>query len=157
MTKKYPSVIDEKTVTRSTGSIYPPPLNEQVKGRSRARLGDLFGLDQFGVNVVTLAPGAWSSHRHAHQTEDEFIYVTDGEITLGDDDGHHVMTAGMCAGFKAGTGNGHHLKNLSAAPASYIEIGSRYVKDDVTYLDVDMHAAKTDGTWKVTKKDGTAF
>jgi uncharacterized cupin superfamily protein len=157
MNKKYPSVVDQAIVQRSTGSIYPAPLNEQVKGRARARLGDLFGLDQFGVNLVTLAPGAWSSHRHAHETEDEFVYVIEGEITLGDDAGDHLMTAGMCAGFKAATGNGHHLKNMSSAPASYLEIGSRYKKDHVTYSDVDMQASKQDGTWVVTKKDGTAF
>jgi uncharacterized cupin superfamily protein len=157
VTQKYPAAIDALAVEKKTGSVYPAPLNEAVKGRARARLGDLFGLDQFGVNLVTLAPGAWSSHRHHHQTEDEFIYVLEGEVVLRDDDGEHVLKPGMCAGFKASSGIGHHLKNHGSAPVTYLEIGSRLAKDRVTYPDVDMRAEKDDGTWRITKKDGSAF
>jgi uncharacterized cupin superfamily protein len=140
---------------KSTG--YPEPYRAQVSGRARAALGNLFGLDQFGVNIVTLDPGSWSSFRHWHQTEDEFVYVLDGEVTLADDDGDHVMTAGMCAGFKAGTPNGHHLKNISDKPATYLEVGTRNKVDRSTYSDVDMIAEKTDGTWRFVKRDGSAF
>jgi uncharacterized cupin superfamily protein len=155
---KKPSTVRVTDLPVKTGSLYPPPHNEAVLKRSRwAGLGDVFGLDQFGVNVVTLEAGAWSSQRHWHAEEDEFVYVLEGEVTLADDHGDHLMTAGMCAGFKANNGNGHHLKNLSDKPAVYIEVGSRKAKDNVTYSDIDMLAAKDGGPWKFTKKDGSAF
>jgi uncharacterized cupin superfamily protein len=144
-------------VPRKTGTGYPAPHSAQVKGRARAVLGNLFGLDQFGVNFVTLAPGAWSSHRHWHEGEDEFIYVLDGEVVLVDDTGEHSMRPGMCAGFKAGNGNGHHLKNLSGAPASYLEVGTRFSSDSAHYSDIDMMAIKRDGVFRFAKKDGSNF
>lgn len=158
MSNKKPSAVRVNTLPVKTGSGYPPPHNEKVLGRSRwAGLGDVFGLDQFGVNVVTLEPGAWSSQRHWHAEEDEFVYVLEGEITLSDDHGDHLMTAGMCAGFKANNDNGHHLKNLSDKPAVYIEVGSRKSRDNVTYSDIDMMAVKDGGPWKFIKKDGSGF
>ncbi len=158
MSEKRPSTVVVSTLPLKTGSAYPPPHNQEVLGRSRwAGLGDLFGLDQFGVNVVTLLPGAWSSHRHWHAQEDEFVYMLEGEVTLVDDAGDHVMTPGMCAGFKAGNGNGHHLKNVSDKPAVYLEMGSRKTVESVTYSDIDMMAAKNGGPWKYVKKDGNDF
>jgi uncharacterized cupin superfamily protein len=158
MTKLSPATVLVQDLPTKKGSGYPPPHNKNVEGRSRwAGLGDVFGLDQFGVNVVTLEPGAWSSQRHWHAEEDEFVYVLKGEVTLGDDSGDHLMTAGMCAGFKSNNGNGHHLKNLSGKPAVYLEIGSRKTKDSVTYGDIDMMAVKDGGPWKFTKKDGSSF
>jgi uncharacterized cupin superfamily protein len=155
---QFPSAIRVADLPVKTGSGYPAPHNEKVSGRSRwAGLGNLFGLDQFGVNVVTLDPGSWSSHRHWHAEEDEFVYVLAGEVVLGDDSGDHVMTPGMCAGFKANNGNGHHLKNLSDKPATYLEIGTRKSKDHVTYSDIDMLAVKDGGPWRFTKKDGSGF
>jgi uncharacterized cupin superfamily protein len=155
--RKSPSTIRLEDVQRKTSSGYPPPLNEAVKGRDRAVLGNLFGLDQFGVNVVTLDPGAWSSHRHWHEGEDEFVYVLEGELVLGDDAGDHPMSAGMCAGFKAGSGNGHHLKNISNAPATYLEVGTRLQDDKAHYSDVDMLAVKKAGAFTFVKKDGSVF
>jgi uncharacterized cupin superfamily protein len=98
-------VVIAADVPRKTSTGYPAPYRDKVAGRARAALGNLFGLDQFGVNIVTLDPGSWSSFRHWHQTEDEFVYVLDGEVVLANDAGDHVMTAGMCAGFKAGACN----------------------------------------------------
>jgi uncharacterized cupin superfamily protein len=144
-------------VPRKIATGYPAPYRDQLAGRARAALGNLFGLDQFGVNIVTLEPGSWSSMRHWHQTEDEFIYVLDGELLLGNDAGDHVMTAGMCAGFKAGEANGHHLKNLSDKPATYLEVGTRNMVDRSTYSDVDMAGQKQDGNWRFTKRDGSGF
>jgi uncharacterized cupin superfamily protein len=153
-----PSTVIVKNLPTKSSSGYPPPYNKNVEGRSRwAGLGDVFGLDQFGVNVVTLQPGAWSSHRHWHMQEDEFVYVLEGEVTLADDAGDHVMTPGMCAGFKANNGNGHHLKNLSDKPAVYLEVGSRKASDHVTYSDIDMLALKDGGPWRFVKKDGSGF
>ncbi len=155
--RKTPSTVHADAVQRQTGSRYPSPLNEPVNGRARAALGNLFGLDQVGVNVVTLAPGSWSSHRHWHEGEDEFVYVLDGELVLGDDAGDHLMTAGMCAGFKAGNGNGHHLKNMSKAPVTYLEVGTRLRDDKARYSDVDMLAIKQAGVFRFVKKDGSGF
>ncbi len=155
--KKIPSAVKSDEVQRKTSSGYPPPLNEAVKGRARAALGNLFGLDQFGVNLVTLSPGSWSSHRHWHEGEDEFVYILDGELVLGDDSGDHLMTAGMCAGFKAGNGNGHHLKNMGNAPATYLEVGTRLRDDKARYSDVNMLAIKQAGEMRFVKKDGSAF
>jgi uncharacterized cupin superfamily protein len=158
MSDMKPSTVVVKNLPVKSGSGYPPPHNKKVAGRSRwAGLGDHFALDQFGVNIVTLEAGAWSSQRHWHAEEDEFVYVLEGEVTLADDAGDHVMTAGMCAGFKAGNGNGHHLKNLSDKPVVYLEIGSRKAKDHVTYSDIDMLAIKDGGPWKFVKKDGSRF
>jgi uncharacterized cupin superfamily protein len=154
---KKQSVIDALALPQTTGTGYPPAYRKEVESRARARIGELFGLDQFGVNIVTLPPGAWSSHRHWHAEEDEFIYILEGEITLVDDAGSHVMTTGMCAGFKANSGNGHHLKNLSSKPATYIEVGSRKASDKVMYSDIDMMAVKDGGPWAFLKKDGSGL
>ena len=151
------SVVKLADVARKTSSGYPQPYNEAVKGRARAVLGNFFGLDQFGVNVVTLAPGSWSSQRHWHEGEDEFVYVLDGQIVLVDDAGEHIMTSGMCAGFKAGNSNGHHLKNLSSLPASYLEIGARLQNDKAHFSDIDMVAIKEDGAFRFVKRDGSEF
>jgi len=126
--------------------------------RSKFILGDVFGLDQFGVNLVTLPPGAWSSQRHWHQNEDEFIYVISGELVLADDDGEHLLKPGMCAGFKANNGNGHHLKNLSDQPAQYLEVGTRSENEVAWYSDIDMMVKDyPDGTSRYTRKDGSDF
>jgi uncharacterized cupin superfamily protein len=156
-TKKLSTIVAMDMPTQ-TESGYPAPFHEQVDGRSRwGGLGDVFGLDQFGVNVVTLKPGAWSSHRHWHAQEDEFVYVLEGEVTLADDQGDHVMLPGMCAGFKANSGNGHHLKNLSNKNAVYLAMGSRKTTDQVVYSDIDMKADKDGGPWRFSKKDGSKY
>jgi uncharacterized cupin superfamily protein len=157
MMPKPPSIIDGLAVRKKTGSTYPDQYRSQVVARARARLGDLFDLTQFGVNIVTLPPGAWSSHRHWHAQEDEFVYVLEGELTLVDDAGEHEMKPGMCAGFKANNRNGHHLKNQSPKPATYLEVGARLDSDHVTYSDIDMQAVKEQGPWQFIKKDGSKF
>jgi uncharacterized cupin superfamily protein len=155
---KPPSILDANAVPKKRGSGYPEIHRKEVMGRARAKLGDHFSLTQFGVNIVTLDPGTWSSHRHWHATEDEFIHVLDGEVTLVDDEGAHVLGPGMCAGFKAGSGNGHQLQNKSAKPCTYLEVGTRADADEVTYSDIDMKALKSKGgDWRFVKKDGTDF
>ena len=151
------STLDPKTLVPRTGTIYPPEFAGPLQGRAKRALGDVFGLAQFGVNLTTLAPSSWSAQRHWHEKEDEFVYVVEGEITLIDDAGEHVLKPGMCAGFKAGVTNGHHLVNKSSSPATYIEIGTRSAVENSHYPDVDMKAGKIDGKWVVTKKDGTGF
>jgi uncharacterized cupin superfamily protein len=155
---KVRAFIDANAVEKKQGSGYPDIYRKQVIGRARARLGDRFGLTQFGVNMVTLEPGTWSSHRHWHVAEDEFIHVIDGEVTLVDDEGAHILGPGMCAGFKAGIANGHQLQNNSTRPCIYLEVGTRADTDEVTYSDIDMKAIKAPGgDWRFTKKDGTEF
>jgi len=124
---------------------YPGPLADPLSGREKCKLGDLIGLTQFGVNIATLPPGVWSSQRHWHANEDEFVYVLEGEIVLVEDAGEVVLKPGDAAGFKANSGNGHCLINRGTRTARYLEVGTRAVKDTVMYSDVDMRLER-DGT-----------
>lgn len=157
MAEKPPLKLTAADVTPRVGSNYPPDLAKVVAGRAKRVLGDKFGLDQFGVNHVTLAPGAQSAHRHWHEVEDEFVYVLSGEITLRTDEGETLLTPGMCAGFKAGVPNGHCLVNLGTAPAAYLEIGTRSMTETAHYPDADLKAGKVDGKYWFTRKDASAL
>jgi len=122
-----------------TGSGYPPPYDAPCTQRRRVRLGDAAGLTQFGVNLLRLPPGAWSSQRHWHTAEDEFVYVVEGEVVLVTDGGEETLRAGDCAGFRAGDADGHHLQNRSTRDAVLLEIGSRRPETDaVAYPGCDM-------------------
>ncbi len=151
------STLDPLTIAPRVGTNYPAQHADVLAGREKRVLGDKFGLTQFGVNLTTLAPGSWSAHRHWHEKEDEFILVLEGEITLVDDLGDHILRKGMCAGFKAGIANGHCLVNKSKQPATYIEIGTRSPEEIAHYPDIDMKAVKTAGKFMMTKKDGNPF
>jgi len=121
------------------GSDYPAPYDEPCKDRKRQRLGDMAGLTQFGINLLRLPPGTWSSQRHWHTAEDEFVWVLQGEVVLVTDEGEHLLRAGECAGFAAGIPNGHHLQNRSAQDALLLEVGSRRLAEDgCDYPDIDM-------------------
>ncbi len=154
---KAPTAINSTDAPKREGSRYPAPHNEPCMHRTKHVLGDVFGLDQFGVNLAILQPGAWSSQRHWHENEDEFIYVVEGMITLSDDDGDHLLSPGMCAGFKAGNGNGHCLKNLTDKPVKYLEVGTRSANDTAWYSDIDMKVEVLNRVNTYTKKDGTPF
>ena len=147
--------IDVAAVPRRKGSDYPPPFEAPCAARTRQRLGDAGSLRDFGVNLMTLPPGGWSSQRHWHSHEDELVYVLDGEVTLVEDGGETVLRAGECAAFRKGTGNGHHLINRSGVTAVYLEVGSRRPQDLTTYSDIDMMASNTDGRY--VHKDGTPY
>jgi uncharacterized cupin superfamily protein len=138
-----------------TGSIYPEPYASQMAGRSSQRLGDLAGLTQFGVNIVTLAPGAAASLRHWHLREDEFAMVLEGELTLIEDAGEVVMHAGDCAAWKAGVPNGHRFVNRSAAPARFLVVGTKAETEVATYSDVDMQIHIAGGKARFTYHDGS--
>jgi uncharacterized cupin superfamily protein len=120
------------------GSGYPAPYDAPCQSRSRRRLADAFGLSQFGVNLLEMPPGAWSSQRHWHERQDELIYVLEGEVTLVTDEGETLLTSGMTAGFRAGSGNGHHLVNRSAATVRVLEIGTRTEEEVAHYPDIGM-------------------
>jgi uncharacterized cupin superfamily protein len=117
---------------------YPDPFHKPLEGRSRRRLGNAVGLSQFGVNLTTLTPGAWSSQRHWHRNEDEFVYVLSGELTLVENQGETVLKPGDAAGWKADGGNGHCLINRGHRDAVYLEVGTRQPHDTVVYSDIDM-------------------
>lgn len=125
-------------------------------GRVKRPLGDLFGLASFGVNHVTLPPGAISALHHRHSVQEEFVLVLSGEVTLIHDAGETLLTPGMCAGFPAG-GTAHHLVNRSAAKATYLEVGDRRPGDSVDYPQDDLQAVRTDSGWQFTRKDGTPY
>jgi uncharacterized cupin superfamily protein len=141
---------------RARASSYPPDLARKVAGREKRSLGDLFGLANFGVNLTRLTPGAASSLRHAHSAQDEFVYILDGEPVLLTDAGETQLRPGMCAGFKAGTGDAHCLVNRGERDVVYLEIGNRSPGDAATYPDDDLKAEMgADGKWVYSRKDGS--
>jgi len=146
---------------RARPSNYPAAirnwLDAKLAGRQKHPLGDHFGLRNFGVNLTRLAPGAISALRHAHTLQDEFIYMLEGTPTLITDAGETLLTPGMCAGFRAGSGDAHRLVNRSAADVVYLEIGDRTPDDQVSYPDDDLAATLADGQWRFTHKDGTPY
>lgn len=137
-----------------TGSDYPAPHNAPCLARIRRALGDAFGLSQFGVNLLDLPPGTWSSQRHWHEQQDEFVYVLEGEVVLVTDEGETVLTPGMTAGFRAGSGNGHHLVNRSNRIARVLEVGTRTVEEVAHYSDIDMMVREDASGWGYFTKDG---
>jgi uncharacterized cupin superfamily protein len=152
MTKK----IDVDSTKTVTGSRYPPPYDEPCRGRFRRILGDAAGISGFGVNLTRLPAGSWSSQRHWHSAEDEFIYVLEGELVLVTDSGEEILRAGDCAGFKAGIPDGHHLQNRTAKDSVFLEVGSRRPGDDeVGYSDIDLKVPK--GHAGFTHADGRPY
>jgi uncharacterized cupin superfamily protein len=152
-----PATVDPRTITPRTATVYPPEFAGAVKGREKRALGDFFGLTQYGVNLTTLAPGSWSAHRHWHENEDEFVFVVEGEITLIDDAGEHLLKPGMCAGFKSGVRNGHHLVNKTNTPVTYLEIGTRAQVERAYYSEADMFFEKDGAKTTVTRRNGAPF
>ena len=154
------SKIDRTTAPSSAGSRYPAPFDEPCRGRRWLRLGDAANLTQFGVNLVHLAPGVWSSQRHWHSHEDEFAYVLEGEVVLLTDAGETPLVAGDCAGFKAGTRDGHCFQNRSQREAVLLVVGSRIDADHGEYPDIDLafrEGRYAGGPPPFTHKDGTPY
>lgn len=143
---------------RTKPSNYPEPFASRMAGREKRPLGDIFGLSNFGVNLTRLAPGAVSSLRHAHSRQDEFIYVLQGRPVLHTDAGETELAPGMCAGFKAGNGDAHHLINRGSEDVVYLEVGDRSAGDAGVYPDDDIQAVLgADGKWHFTHKDDTPY
>jgi uncharacterized cupin superfamily protein len=154
----YPvALVAEEAPPRTKPSNYPEPFFSRMKGRLKRPLGDLFGLTNFGVNLTTLSPGAVSALRHAHSKQDEFVYILRGHPTLVTDEGRTRLSPGMCAGFKAGTGNGHHLVNETTEDVVYLEAGDRTPGDEGSYPDDDLKAKLVDGRWTFVHKDGRPY
>ena len=144
--------IDQAPVRTGTG--YPAPFDSPCRERVRSRLGDAAGLTQFGVNLLRLPPGQWSSQRHWHSAEDEFVYVLEGEGVLVTDAGEQGLRPGDCAGFPAGAADGHHIQNRSDHELVLLEVGSRRPEDVCDYPDLDMIAP---GKGRYVRRDGTAY
>ncbi len=153
-----PPAFDPMSIAPVTGTRYPEPLKGKVALRQRRALGDAGGLTQFGVNLTTLPPGAWSAHRHWHHREDEFVYVVAGELTLITDAGEQVLGPGMAACFPAGKADGHHLVNRTDRDARYLEIGTRAKGEKAEYPDVDLALeTEPDGTRRFVHKNGDPY
>jgi uncharacterized cupin superfamily protein len=152
------AVVAAEVAPRARPSFYPEPFASRVAGRQKRALGDVFGLRNFGVNLTRLAPNAISALRHAHTVQDELIYVLEGHPTLITDAGETLLAPGMCAGFRAGSGDAHHLINRTSSDVLYIEIGDRNPGDSASYPDDDIAAALDEnGKWRFTRKDGSAY
>ena len=148
--------IDKDKVPVRKGSAYPAPYDEPCRERVRLRLGDAAGLTDFGVNLLRLPPGSWSSQRHWHAAEDEFVYVLEGEVVLVTNAGEERLRAGDCAGFKAGVADGHHLRNESGREAVLLEVGARKPgAEAVDYPDIDLRLPK--GSTGYSHKDGKPY
>ncbi len=149
--------IEIANLPTDTRTNYPPPLKSSVEGRSRKRLGNAVGLDQFGVNLTTLRPGAASALRHWHENEDELVYVVQGELALVEDDGETVLKPGDAAGFKANVANGHQLVNRTAQDAVYLEIGTRSRRERAHYPDVDLSMERDEAGARYLHKNGEPY
>jgi len=159
MTDSFPAaVVACEAPLRAKASNYPEPFASRMQGREKRPLGDLFGLANFGVNLTRLRPGAASALRHAHTKQDEFVYVLAGEPTLITDSGEKRLLPGMCAGFRGGSGDAHHLVNRTQSDVVYLEVGDRTPGDGVAYPDDDIQAVlASDGKWKFAHKSGVPY
>ena len=156
MTK--PSGFDPLSLPESNASSYPEPYRGANLQRWNRRAGDHAGLTHFGVNLTRIVPGGQSSHRHWHKMQDEFVYVLEGGAVLVTEAGEEVLKAGMCAGFPAGSPNGHQFLNRSTSDALLLVVGDRTATEEVVYPDIDMHGrTDADGRLRFTRKDGTDF
>ncbi len=144
-------------VSEITGNGYPPPLDRIAEGRTKRKVSDHAGLNDYGINITALPPGGWSAQRHWHEQEDEFIYIMSGELVLVTDDGEETVTAGHMMGFPKGYKNGHHLVNRSNENAVYMEIGTRCRDEVCHYPDVDLYMEMKNGEDIFTHKDGTPY
>jgi len=151
------AIVAAEAPARAKASNYPEPFASRMMLRQKRPLGDLFGLKNFGINLTRIAPGGASALRHAHTKQDEFIYILEGRPTLVTEAGRTPLEPGMCAGFRGGSGDAHHLVNETDEDVVYLEAGDRLPGDSATYPDDDIVAEAVDGKWRFTHKDGTPY
>lgn len=153
-----PPAFDPALLKESNATTYPAPYDKDNLKRYNRRLGDHAGITHYGVVLTRIVPGGQSSHRHAHATQDEFVYVLEGTPVLETDAGAQPLSPGMCAGFPAGTGDAHRFRNLTDRDVLLLVVGDRSPNDDVRYPDVDLHlASQPDGSRRFLHKDGTPY
>lgn len=155
--KKQPAVYATDIAPRTRTSFYPEPFASRLVGREKRQLGDFFGLQNFGVNLTRLTPGAISALRHSHSKQDEFIYILQGKPTLHTDEASIQLAPGMCSGVKAGSGLACNLENMTHDDVLYLEIGDRTAGDEAIYPDDDLQAIHRQGKWHFVHKDGTPY
>jgi uncharacterized cupin superfamily protein len=154
----YPiAIVAADAAPRAKPSNYPEPFASRMTARVKRTLGDVFGLAAFGVNLTRIAPGGVSALRHAHTVQDEFVYILEGRPVLVTDEGRTELAPGMCAGFRAGTGNGHQLVNETDRDVVYLEVGDRPREEEATYPDDDLKAVVSDGRLRFLHRDGTPY
>jgi len=154
----YPvAIVAAEAPPKARATSYPEPFASRMAGRRKHPLGDVFGLKNFGVNLTRLVPGGISALRHAHTRQDEFVYIVQGRPTLHTDEGRTSLAPGMCAGFRAGTGNAHRLINETDEDVVYLEVGDRTPGDEGSYPDDDLKATLVDGGWQFVHKDGSPY
>lgn len=156
MALKLPA-LDPATVEERRRSSYPEPFRSRMGDRAKRALGEACGLEAFGVNLVTLGPGGQSALRHWHTLEDEFVYVLEGEVMLVTSDGEQRLTAGMCAGYRAGRRDGHHMINRGERPVRYLEVGTRVQGDNAFYPDDDFMWCESEEGVYAAHKDGRRY
>lgn len=158
MTQPKPPAFDPADVAESNATGYPEPYRAAAAKRFNRRLGAHAGLKNFGVNITRIVPGGQSSHRHAHSTQDEFVYVLSGETVLETNGGAQTLGPGMCAGFRAGAGDAHRFLNRTDADVLLLVVGDKSANDEVSYPDIDMQGKLgADGKFSFTRKDGSSF
>ena len=156
MEKKKP-VLALDVPVNTAPSLYPEPFASLVAGREKRQLGNYFGLNNFGINLTRLKPGAISALRHAHTKQDEFMYILEGRPTLHTNDGKVQLSPGMCVGYPAGGGNANNLINETDEDVLYLEIGDRTPGDSAVYPDDDLQVEQVDGKWVFSHKDGSPY
>lgn len=150
-----PAIASRDVAPAKVQSILPAPLASRFSGRERRRLGEHFGLANFGVNLTRLSPNAISAFRHAHKTQDEFVYILEGHPTLHTNAGATQLSPGMCVGFRAGNGDAHNLSNDTLEDVWYLEIGDRSPGDEATYPEEDLRGTLHGTSWVFTRKNGS--
>jgi uncharacterized cupin superfamily protein len=145
--------VDLESIEQVNRTGYPPPFNQEVAGRWYRRLAPATGLTDFGASHVVLKPGAWSSQRHWHDGEDEFLVMLSGEAVLVEDEGRTILGAGDIAAWPKGTGNGHHLRNESESDCSFVVVGGG-TNTGGGYSDIDMLFTADN---RYVHKDGTPY
>jgi uncharacterized cupin superfamily protein len=158
MSKPKPPAFDPQDIAESNATLYPEAYRAGAAKRFNRRLGKHAGLTNFGVNITRIEPGGQSAYRHAHKTQDEFVYVLSGEVVMETNSGAQTLGPGMCAGFPAGTGEAHRFVNNSQSDVVLLVVGDKSPNDEVTYPYIDMHGKMgADGKYTFTRKDGTPF
>jgi uncharacterized cupin superfamily protein len=156
MTAKAGTTFDPAVVPESNATVLPEPFKAVNMQRFNRRIGDHAGLKNYGVLLTRIVPGGQSSYRHAHSTQDEFVYVLEGEVVVETGAGAQTMRAGMCAGFPAGSGDPHRFVNRSERDVLLLVVGDRSAGDVLTYPDIDLRGeAGADGRYVFTRRDGT--
>lgn len=152
-----PLIRDARNTPGRSSTIYPEAFRKGLEGRYKRALTEGLGLTQFGINLTTLDPGGRSSQRHWHRSEDEAVFILQGEVVLVTEAGEQTLRAGDVAGFPAGVADGHCLVNRSSAVVHYLEIGTRASEEEVDYPDIDLKAVKQAGVYRFLRKDGSEY